>query len=116
MAAFGEERKDHLFVAMLLSSSPETYSTLITTLESRLEDELTLGLTKSKWMDDYKRRKSVPDSEDSSAALRTSLMKNAKVQAEKSCLFCKKSRNYKQDCYKYQKWKSNRRTKTKRMM
>jgi hypothetical protein len=46
LTALGEEIKDHLFVAMLLSSLPETYSTLITALESRPDTELTLGFVK----------------------------------------------------------------------
>lgn len=46
LTALGEELKDHMIVAMLLSSLPESYSTLITALESRPEAELTLDLVK----------------------------------------------------------------------
>lgn len=35
LTAIGEEIKDHLVVAMLLSSLPESYSSLLTALESR---------------------------------------------------------------------------------
>jgi hypothetical protein len=48
LTALGEEIKDHFLVAMLLSSLPETYSTLITALESRPDTELTLGFVKGK--------------------------------------------------------------------
>jgi hypothetical protein len=64
LTALGEEIKNHLFVAMLLSSLPETYSTLITALESRPDTELTLGFVKGKLIDEYKRRKGVPNSEE----------------------------------------------------
>jgi len=44
LAALGEVLKDKLIIAMLLSSLPESYSTLVTALETRAEDELTLQL------------------------------------------------------------------------
>lgn len=99
LAAFGGETKDHLFVVMLLNSLLETYSTLITTLESRPKDELTLELVKSKVMNDYKKRKGVQNSKDSNSALKALLKKNAKKHAEKSCFCCKKL-HYKRVCYK----------------
>jgi transposase InsO family protein len=107
LTALGEEIKDHLLVAMLLSSLPETYSTLITALESRPDTELTLGFVKGKLIDEYKRRKGVPDSEDSSTALRASQKKNSVGESDRSCFFCKKSGHFKQDCFKYKKWKAN---------
>jgi transposase InsO family protein len=107
LTALGEELKDHLLVAMLLSSLPETYSTLITALESRPDTELTLGFVKGKLIDEYKRRKGVPDSEDSSTALRASQKTNSVGESDRSCFFCKKSGHFKQDCFKYKKWKAN---------
>lgn len=43
LAALGEVLKDKLIIAMLLSSLPDSYSTLVTALETRAEDELTLS-------------------------------------------------------------------------
>ena len=64
LTALGEELKDHLVVAMLLSSLPESYGILITALESRPEKELTLSLMKGKLIDEFKRRKGVEGSGD----------------------------------------------------
>lgn len=108
LTALGEEIKDHLFVAMLLSSLPDTYGILITALESRPETELTLSLVKGKLIDEYKRRKGVPDTEDSSTALRASQKKGIDGNKNKSCFFCHKSGHFKQDCFKYKKWKANK--------
>jgi transposase InsO family protein len=107
LTALGEKIKDHLFVAMLLSSLPETYSTLITALESRPDTELTLGFVKGKLIDEYKRRKGVPDSEDSNRALRALQKKNSDGESDRSCFFCKRSGHFKQDCFKYKKLKAN---------
>lgn len=61
LTALGEKLIDHLVVAMLLSSLLESYSTLITALESRAEKELTLDLVKGKLIDEntstYSRQK-----------------------------------------------------------
>lgn len=107
LTAFGEDIKDYLVVAMLLSSLPESYSPLITALESRAETELTLGMVKGKLIDEYKRRKGVPDANVSSKALRVSQKKRTCAGENKSCFFCNKSGHFKQDCFKYKNWKAN---------
>lgn len=48
LIAMGEELKDHWIVAMVLSSLPESYGSLITALESRPEADLTLEFVKGK--------------------------------------------------------------------
>lgn len=70
LTALGDEIKDHLIVAILLSSLPDSYSTLITALESRPEEELTLNMVKGKLIDEHKRRQGVPDPAESSSALK----------------------------------------------
>lgn len=51
--------KDKLIIAMLLSSLPESYSTLVTALETRSEDKLTFQLVKGKLTDKDKRHKNI---------------------------------------------------------
>lgn len=108
LTALGEEIKEHLFVAMLLSSLPESYSTLITALESRSEEELTLNLVTGKLIDEYRRRKGVPNTEDLSIALKVSQNKETDKIKEKTCYFCKNPRHFKQECTRYRKWKANK--------
>lgn len=71
LTALGEELVDHLIVAMLLSSLPESNGTLITAFESRSEAELTLELVKGKLLDEFNRRKG-PANVDGDTALKTS--------------------------------------------
>lgn len=109
LTALGEEIKDHLFVAMLLSSLPESYSTLITALESRPETELTLDLVKGRLLNEYKRRKVVPDASEENTALKASQRGGGTTcEGKRSCFFCHKQGHFKQDCIKYKKWKTKK--------
>ena len=104
LAALGEELKENLVVAMLLSSLPDSYGTLITALESRPEEELTLSLVKGKLSDEYTRKTGVPGIEDSNTALKVEHRNAARTF---TCFFCKKPGHVKKDCTKYKKWKGN---------
>lgn len=114
LAALGEVLKDKLIIAMLLSSLPESYSTLVTALETRAEDELTLQLVKGKLIDEDKRRKNVRHEEKSEDKALKVLHKQSKQQKqvqksqEVSCYFCKKRGHPKRNCIKYKEWKNNK--------
>lgn len=109
LTALGEEIEDHLFIAMLLSSLPDTYSTLITALESRPEAELTLALVKGKLFDEHKRRRGVPNADEDSTAMKAWQRNGATTgESGKSCYFCRKSGHFKQDCAKYKEWKAKK--------
>lgn len=56
LSAMGENLAEYLVVAMILSSLPESYSGLITALESRPEEDLRLEFIKGKLMDEWRRR------------------------------------------------------------
>lgn len=106
LTALGEEIKDHFFVAILLSSLPETYGTLITALESRPEAELTLDFVKGKLLDEYRRRKGVPDLDNDNTAMKASQNNSATSEkGQKMCFFCHKIGHFKQDCIKFKRWK-----------
>lgn len=113
LAGLGENLKDNLIAAMLLSSLPDSYGALITGLESRSEEDLTLDLVKSKVIDEYKRRKSngAISMENNETAMK-SQPKVGKSKASTTCFFCKKAGHIKKDCTKYQEWKQ-RQEKTK---
>lgn len=55
LAALGEVLKEKLIIAMVLASLPESYSTLVTALETRAEDELIFQLVKGKFIDEDRR-------------------------------------------------------------
>ena len=71
-----------LSAAMLLSSLPESYNTLTTSLESRKEDELTFALVQQKVISEYERRLHTGNS--TSDAVLKIVGKSSTV-----CYFCK---------------------------
>lgn len=57
LTALGQQLEDHLVSALILCSLPDSYSTLITALETRPAEDLTLGLVKNKLLEEYNGRK-----------------------------------------------------------
>jgi len=57
LSSLGEPLVEHLTVALYLSSLPDSYSTLITALETRPEEDLTKELVKNKLLEKYTRCK-----------------------------------------------------------
>lgn len=52
----GESLKEHMTVAILLSSLPESYNPLVTALEGRPEEDLKLDYVKGKLLDEWRRK------------------------------------------------------------
>lgn len=91
-------------VAMLLSSLPRSYDTLITALEARKEDELTFAFVQQKLIAEFERRINGDGNYDEKAL-------KAKFQTKRnevSCFFCKKPNHIKKDCPDYIKWKAKK--------
>lgn len=114
LAALGEVLKDKMVIALILCSLPESYNTLITALETRSEDELTIELVKGKLLDEDRRRKNAREhtDEQEDKALKTQFKKSVKPTLQKqdvkdiTCFFCKKPGHLKKDCRKYMRWKT----------
>lgn len=105
-----EELTEPWSVAMLLSSLPRGYDTLITALEARKEDELTFGFVQQKLIAEYERRihaDRVPDSTEK--VLKAAHKGKAKGS---SCYFCKRPNHMKKDCAEYKKWKAKKESST----
>ncbi|UYV81409.1 hypothetical protein LAZ67_20001109 [Cordylochernes scorpioides] len=106
LRTIGETLKDSHITAILLCSLPKSYSNLITMLESRPDDELTLEFTKNKLLDEHTRR--VESSKDESTASKAlkSLHRASSQRREKEkkfCSFCHKPNHSKEECWHYQK-------------
>ncbi|UYV77601.1 hypothetical protein LAZ67_15001684 [Cordylochernes scorpioides] len=106
LRTIGETLKDSHITAILLCSLPKSYSNLITMLESRPDDELTLEFTKNKLLDEHTRR--VESSKDESTATKAlkSLHRASSQRREKEkkfCSFCHKPNHSKEECWHYQK-------------
>ncbi|XP_062704546.1 uncharacterized protein LOC134286871 [Aedes albopictus] len=52
----GEPLKEHLVVAIMLSSLPDSYSPLVTSFEGRPEEDLKLDYVKGKLLDEWRRK------------------------------------------------------------
>lgn len=115
LAALGEALKDKMIIALLLCSLPEPYNTLITALETRSEDELTIELVKGKLLDEDRRRKNAKDHTDErdDKALKVQSKKFVKTTQKQdtkdvTCYFCQKLGHMKKDYRSYKKWKAGK--------
>ncbi|UYV62499.1 SMG1 [Cordylochernes scorpioides] len=106
LRTIGETLKDSHITAILLCSLPKSYSNLITVLESRPDDELTLEFTKNKLLDEHTRRvESSKDESTASKALKSlhSASSQRREKEKKFCSFCHKPNHSKEECWHYQK-------------
>lgn len=94
-----EKLSENWIVAMLLSSLPRSYDTLITALETRPEGDLSQSLVQSKLLEEHSKRK-ISKENDSVLRIDKVNLKSVKKIADK-CFFCKKSGHLKKDCHKY---------------
>lgn len=88
LIGLGEILKDNMVAALMLASLPDSYGTLITSLESRPEEDLTLNLVKGKIIDEYKRRKNCEVNMAENEAVMKVQTNNSRK--EFICYFCKK--------------------------
>lgn len=104
LSDLGEESlSDKWSAAMLLSSLPEGYDTLITSLESRKEEEVTFALVQQRVIAEYERR-SRSTGVVGDAVLKAVVKSGGSGGGE--CFFCKKAGHQKKNCFKYKNWKA----------
>lgn len=96
----GDESSEGWIVGMIFSSLPRSYDTLVTALESRPEQGLTVSLVHGKLLAEYSRRMEIGEKEDHSSDA-VFVATHHKV----TCFFCKKGGHIKRDCGKYKEWK-----------
>lgn len=93
-------------VAIVLSSLPECYNSLVTALEVKTEAELTFAYVQSKLIDEYTRRNESKQCESGDAAvLRT-------TENELTCFFCKKPGHFKKHCQEFKDYRSKNKGKS----
>lgn len=109
LVALGETQlSDSWTVAMILSSLPASYSTLVTALEARPEADLTLSLVESKLIGEYQRRKASESANNNNS--NDSAMKISNKDP-RLCFFCKRSGHLKRSCTSYAAWKEKQESK-----
>lgn len=105
LSALGENLKENLVVALLLVSLPDSYDSLITALETRPENELTLEMVKGKLISDFK-RKLEANYETKDSSMMQSVAMTAKKQAyePRICYGCGKTGHFIQQCKNVKKF------------
>lgn len=91
----GETINDKNFVAVLLCSLPDSFSTLITAIEGRSEEDISLQYVVGKLLDECKRRK---ESSDSSNEALKSFPRNRNDKKKPRCHHCQKFGHFKSMC------------------
>lgn len=106
----GQELAESLKVAMILRSLPESYSGLVTALEGRPDEDLTLELVKSKLLDEFERRKerSVQSSGEYPSEMKALKSLSNRNTSEWRCFRCKQKGHLKSDCPVQQEEKEQR--------
>lgn len=84
LSAMGKNLEDDMVAALLLANLPDSYSTLIMSLESRDEKDLTVAFVKNRLTDEYKRRKNAAKSTEISQHETAMKATDGRV-----CFFCK---------------------------
>jgi gag-polypeptide of LTR copia-type len=105
LASLGDTLAEQLTVAHFLSSLPDSYGTLITALEIRLEADLTVELVKNKLLEEYKRRQEAghmtgPISDHKALKTVDDKRKPAggtSLRTAITCYFCKKPNHVKKE-------------------
>lgn len=104
LLGMGEKLAEYWIVAMLLSSLPESYNPLITTLEGRAENELKLDYVKGKLLDEWRRRCEKNEiSEDwDDKALKAGMQRRERQQGgnnfRRECYYCHEDGHIRRDC------------------
>lgn len=104
----GEVISDGWSVAMLLSSLPRSFDTLITALETRPEDDLTLSLVQSKLISEYRKRISSGGECDNNVKVLKVNSNMQKLKFKRLCFFCNEEGHVKSDCLHFKEWKSKK--------
>lgn len=112
LTTLGETLAETFAVSLYLSSLSESYSVLITALESRAEADLTKSMVKNKMLEEYKRRQDIENASasDESALKVYSKQGTTSEISQTSCFFCKKKGHVNSDCRKFASWKKKKDT------
>lgn len=97
----GEPLKECWLVAIILSSLSDSYDGLITALESRPEEDLTLEFIQGKLLDEWCKRVEKTGSDIGSEKVFKTNDRAKSDKRAKKCHYCGKEGHYRRDCRKF---------------
>lgn len=97
LARMNESLKEHLVVAILLSSLPESYSPLVTALEGRPEEDLKLDYVKGKLLDEW-RRKNEGHIHESEKVMKSVVQVEDRRRIVRVCYHCRQQGHFQRNC------------------
>lgn len=98
LSALGEELAENLVVALMLVSLPESYDSLVTALESRSEDDLTLEMVKGKLISNFKRKHDSDINKESFEMQSVAMNVRKQFVEKKTCYGCGKPGHFMNQC------------------
>lgn len=103
LARIGESLKEHLVVAILLSSLPESYSPLVTALEGRPEEDLKVDYVKGKLLDEWRRKTESRAQASSQENIHENAMKSTaqfgnRRSCVRACYYCGRGGHFRRNC------------------
>lgn len=103
LARLGEALKEHLVVAIILSSLPESYNPLVTALEGRPEEDLKLDYVKGKLLDEWRRKSEtcVPENAEVNEyvkAMKSTAQFGDRRSFVRVCYHCGKGGHFQRNC------------------
>lgn len=112
LSNMGEDLAQNLIVAFMLSSLPESYSTIVMALETRPETDLTVEIVKEKLVQEYRRRN---ENQNDEVAMKINTNPKWKTKTSKICNFCNRRGHFKDQCWFYKKESEKENNKSQRM-
>lgn len=97
LARMGEALKEHLVVAILLSSLPESYNPLVTALEGRPEEDLKLDYVKGKLLDEWRRKSEKREQKEENVLMTTVQYKDRRATV-RQCYYCGQEGHFRWNC------------------
>lgn len=91
---------DQWKIGMILASLPKSFSTLVTALEARKEEELTLSLVQMKILDEHQRQQECKNDEYETTDQMVYEIRKEKV----FCYFCKKDNHRMENCFRLKQY------------
>lgn len=102
LTRMGESLKEHLVVAILLSSLPESYSPLVTALEGRPEEDLKVDYVKGKLLDEWRRKSEIrvqasAQENDQESAMKSTAQFGSR-RSVRVCYYCGRGGHFQRSC------------------